>query len=125
MTRCSDADAISIEELDLLYRIPDSVPISVKEWLNIDELIDVSGALRREISLPVSHHPDDPKPWRTRTCGPSLTWSGSTPSRAASRFPTTRRRSCSNGGTARSKISVPRCTSRFRGGVYRREESMC
>lgn len=45
MTRCSDADAISIEELDLLYRIPDSVPISVKEWLNIDELIDVSGAV--------------------------------------------------------------------------------
>lgn len=33
-------DAISIEELDLLYRIPNSVPISVKEWLNIDELID-------------------------------------------------------------------------------------
>ncbi|BGP55463.1 GTP-binding protein rbg1 [Rhodotorula sphaerocarpa] len=33
-------DAISIEELDLLYRIPDSVPISVKDWLNIDELID-------------------------------------------------------------------------------------
>jgi ribosome-interacting GTPase 1 len=26
-------DAISIEELDLLYRIPNSVPISVKEWL--------------------------------------------------------------------------------------------
>ncbi|MBW0496981.1 hypothetical protein O181_036696 [Austropuccinia psidii MF-1] len=33
-------DAISIEELDLVYRIPNSVPISVKEWLNIDELID-------------------------------------------------------------------------------------
>ncbi|BGP16152.1 GTP-binding protein rbg1 [Rhodosporidiobolus nylandii] len=33
-------DAISIEELDLLYRIPNSVPISAKEWLNIDELID-------------------------------------------------------------------------------------
>ncbi|GAA6027121.1 hypothetical protein JCM8097_002407 [Rhodosporidiobolus ruineniae] len=33
-------DAISIEELDLLYRIPNSVPVSVKEWLNIDELID-------------------------------------------------------------------------------------
>ncbi|CAH7676609.1 P-loop containing nucleoside triphosphate hydrolase protein [Phakopsora pachyrhizi] len=33
-------DAISIEELDLIYRIPNSVPISVKEWLNIDELID-------------------------------------------------------------------------------------
>ncbi|KAI0082578.1 developmentally regulated GTP binding protein 1 [Panus rudis PR-1116 ss-1] len=33
-------DAISIEELDLLYRIPNSVPISSKEWLNIDELIE-------------------------------------------------------------------------------------
>ncbi|KZW04456.1 P-loop containing nucleoside triphosphate hydrolase protein [Exidia glandulosa HHB12029] len=33
-------DAISIEELDLLYRIPYSVPISSKEWLNVDELID-------------------------------------------------------------------------------------
>ncbi|KAJ3511494.1 hypothetical protein NLJ89_g4059 [Agrocybe chaxingu] len=33
-------DAISIEELDLLYKIPMSVPISSKEWLNIDELID-------------------------------------------------------------------------------------
>ncbi|GAA6040768.1 hypothetical protein NBRC10512_002898 [Rhodotorula toruloides] len=33
-------DAISIEELDLLYRIPNSVPISVKEWLNIDELLE-------------------------------------------------------------------------------------
>lgn len=32
-------DAISIEELDLLYKIPYSVPISSKEWLNIDELI--------------------------------------------------------------------------------------
>lgn len=33
-------DAISIEELDLLYKIPHSVPISSKEWLNIDELLD-------------------------------------------------------------------------------------
>ncbi|KAF7313715.1 OBG-type G domain-containing protein [Mycena chlorophos] len=33
-------DAISIEELDLLYKIPMSVPISSKEWLNIDELIE-------------------------------------------------------------------------------------
>jgi len=32
-------DAISIEELDLLYKIPHSVPISSREWLNIDELI--------------------------------------------------------------------------------------
>ncbi|KAL8283580.1 hypothetical protein RQP46_005683 [Phenoliferia psychrophenolica] len=34
-------DAISIEELDLLYKIPDSVPISAREWLNVDELIEV------------------------------------------------------------------------------------
>jgi len=34
-------DAISIEELDLLYRIPNSVPISARQWLNIDELIEV------------------------------------------------------------------------------------
>lgn len=34
-------DAISIEELDILYRIPNSVPISAKQWLNIDELIEV------------------------------------------------------------------------------------
>ncbi|KAK4048029.1 GTP-binding protein rbg1 [Microbotryomycetes sp. JL201] len=33
-------DAISIEELDLLYKIPNSVPISAREWMNIDELID-------------------------------------------------------------------------------------
>ncbi|KIK99267.1 hypothetical protein PAXRUDRAFT_822963 [Paxillus rubicundulus Ve08.2h10] len=33
-------DAISIEELDLLYKIPHSVPISSKEWLNIDELTE-------------------------------------------------------------------------------------
>jgi len=34
-------DAISIEELDLLYKIPNSVPISSKMWLNIDELLEV------------------------------------------------------------------------------------
>ncbi|KAG6837535.1 hypothetical protein H0H93_007716 [Arthromyces matolae] len=33
-------DAISIEELDLLYKIPMSVPISSREWLNVDELVD-------------------------------------------------------------------------------------
>jgi len=33
-------DAISIEELDLLYKIPNSVPISSNEWLNVDELIE-------------------------------------------------------------------------------------
>ncbi|RSH79175.1 uncharacterized protein EHS24_001214 [Apiotrichum porosum] len=30
-------DAISIEEIDLLYKIPNSVPISSKLWLNIDD----------------------------------------------------------------------------------------
>ncbi|GFZ43655.1 GTP-binding protein 1 [Saitozyma sp. JCM 24511] len=36
-------DAISIEELDLLYKasIPNSVPISSQQWLNIDELLEV------------------------------------------------------------------------------------
>ncbi|KAH7343619.1 developmentally regulated GTP binding protein 1 [Rhizoctonia solani] len=34
-------DAISIEELDLLYKIPNSVPVSSKEWMNIDELLEV------------------------------------------------------------------------------------
>ncbi|KAI0091925.1 developmentally regulated GTP binding protein 1 [Irpex rosettiformis] len=33
-------DAISIEELDLLYKIPMSVPISSREWMNVDELIE-------------------------------------------------------------------------------------
>jgi len=33
-------DAISIEELDLIYKIPHSVPISSNEWLNVDELIE-------------------------------------------------------------------------------------
>jgi uncharacterized protein len=34
-------DAISIEELDLIYKILHSVPtISSNEWLNVDELIE-------------------------------------------------------------------------------------
>jgi ribosome-interacting GTPase 1 len=33
-------DAISIEELDLLYKIPYSVPISSGQWLNVDELVE-------------------------------------------------------------------------------------
>ncbi|EUC66601.1 developmentally regulated GTP-binding protein [Rhizoctonia solani AG-3 Rhs1AP] len=37
-------DAISIEELDLLYKIPNSVPVSSKEWMNIDELLEVMWA---------------------------------------------------------------------------------
>ena len=34
-------DAISIEELDLLYRIPNAVPISSEDGWNVDELMEV------------------------------------------------------------------------------------
>lgn len=34
-------DAITIEELDLLYRIPNSVPISSEKGWNIDELLEM------------------------------------------------------------------------------------
>jgi uncharacterized protein len=34
-------DAISIEELDLLYRIPNAVPISAEHGWNIDELLEL------------------------------------------------------------------------------------
>jgi len=34
-------DAISIEELDLLYRIPNAVPISSEHGWNIDELLEL------------------------------------------------------------------------------------
>jgi len=34
-------DSISIEELDLLYRIPNSVPISSEHGWNIDELMEI------------------------------------------------------------------------------------
>lgn len=33
-------DQISIQELDLLYKIPKSVPISSRMWLNVDELVE-------------------------------------------------------------------------------------
>jgi len=33
-------DTITIEELDLLYRIPDSVPISSQHGWNVDELLE-------------------------------------------------------------------------------------
>jgi len=34
-------DAISIEELDLLYRIPNAVPISSEHGWNVDELLEL------------------------------------------------------------------------------------
>jgi hypothetical protein len=44
-------DAISIEELDLLYKIPMSVPISSSMWLNIDELIEVRPSLLLAVAV--------------------------------------------------------------------------
>jgi len=54
-------DAISIEELDLLYRIPNAVPISAKAWMNIDELQEVMWdklALKRVYTRPRGKQPD-------------------------------------------------------------------
>jgi ribosome-interacting GTPase 1 len=47
-------DAISIEELDLLYKIPMSVPISSTNWWNIDELINTMSV--RPCPRPLSSH---------------------------------------------------------------------
>ncbi|WVF70351.1 hypothetical protein IAT40_005141 [Kwoniella sp. CBS 6097] len=58
-------DAISIEELDLLYKIPNSVPISSKMWLNIDELREVMWDklnLVRIYTKPRGQHPDYSSP---------------------------------------------------------------
>lgn len=35
------ADLLTGDATDLLYKIPNSVPISAREWLNVDELIEV------------------------------------------------------------------------------------
>ncbi|KAK7445281.1 TGS domain-containing protein [Colletotrichum acutatum] len=40
-------DAISIEELDLLYRIPNAVPISSEQGWNIDELMEAMSILEQ------------------------------------------------------------------------------
>ena len=63
-------DAISIEELDLLYKIPHSVPISSKQWLNIDELLEVMWdklALVRVYTKPKGKAPDYTEPVVLRT----------------------------------------------------------
>lgn len=67
-------DAISIEELDLLYKIPMSVPISSSLWLNIDELIDVSPCVA--FALPPPDEPDAAS--SPSRCGPRSTSSAST-----------------------------------------------
>lgn len=48
-------DSISIEELDLLYRIPNSVPISSEHGWNIDELLEVMYGRRPFAHLALLH----------------------------------------------------------------------
>lgn len=54
-------DSISIEELDLLYRIPNSVPISSEHGWNIDELMEAMWEklnLKRVYTKPKGRAPD-------------------------------------------------------------------
>ncbi len=54
-------DAISIEELDLLYRIPHAVPISSEHGWNIDELMEAMWeklSLKRVYTKPKGKQPD-------------------------------------------------------------------
>lgn len=58
-------DAISIEELDLLYRIPNAVPISSEHGWNIDELMELMWdklALKRVYTKPKGKAPDYSSP---------------------------------------------------------------
>lgn len=58
-------DAISIEELDLLYRIPNAVPISSEHEWNIDELLDMMWeklCLKRIYTKPHGKMPDYERP---------------------------------------------------------------
>ena len=54
-------DAISIEELDLLYRIPNAVPISSEHGWNLDELLEAMWEklqLKRVYTKPKGKLPD-------------------------------------------------------------------
>src|SRR5271163_4839447 len=54
-------DAISIEELDLLYRIPNACPISSEHGWNVDELLELMWErlqLRRVYTKPKGKQPD-------------------------------------------------------------------
>lgn len=58
-------DAISIEELDLLYRIPNACPISSEHSWNIDELMELMWEklnLRRVYTKPKGKSPDYEQP---------------------------------------------------------------
>lgn len=65
-------DAISIEELDLLYRIPNAVPISSEHGWNIDELLEMMWdklSLRRIYTKPKGKAPDYTAPVVLRASG--------------------------------------------------------
>ena len=67
-------DQISIEELDMIYRIPDCVPISAKEGWNYDELLDTMWQrldLVRVYTKPRGMQPDysDPVVLKNGECG--------------------------------------------------------
>lgn len=54
-------DSISIEELDLLYRIPNACPISAEHGWNMDELLELMWErlnLRRIYTKPKGQQPD-------------------------------------------------------------------
>lgn len=54
-------DAISVEELDLLYRIPNAIPISSEHGWNLDELLELMWdklELRRVYTKPKGKQPD-------------------------------------------------------------------
>lgn len=54
-------DSISIEELDLLYRIPNACPISAEHGWNVDELMELMWEklqLRRIYTKPKGKSPD-------------------------------------------------------------------
>ena len=58
-------DAISIEELDLLYRIPNAVPISSEHGWNVDELMEAMWEklnLVRVYTKPKGREPDYSSP---------------------------------------------------------------
>lgn len=65
-------DAISIEELDLLYRIPNACPISSEHGWNIDELLEMMWEklnLRRIYTKPKGKAPDYTAPVVLRASG--------------------------------------------------------
>lgn len=68
-------DAISIEELDLLYRIPNACPISSEHGWNVDELLEMMWDklnLRRVYTKPKGRAPDYSAPVVLRASGSTV-----------------------------------------------------